>query len=163
MPYLKSVLAEAMARDGSLDAALSVISETLAQVERQGDGEAAETQLRSSIDCARQQQAKSWELRGSTTRAALLSERGEREAARMLLAPIYNSTTGSPKASTRTTSRRPTNFWSLWTDWASQNDAHAQHEVRVLNTRVRCRTFCCCQASHDAVTVRLPKIEHLVR
>ena len=43
-----------------------------------------------SIDWARRQQAKSWELRSSTTLAELLAERGQRDAARELLAPIYN-------------------------------------------------------------------------
>jgi predicted ATPase len=46
--------------------------------------------VRASIDCARQQQAKSWELRSSTTLAQLLAERGQREAARELLASIYS-------------------------------------------------------------------------
>jgi predicted ATPase len=53
-------------------------------------GSPAEAQLRSSIDCARQQQARSWELRCSTTLAALLAGRGQRDAARELLAPIYS-------------------------------------------------------------------------
>ena len=57
---------------------------------RQRRGPEAEVQLRASINCARQQQAKSWELRSSTTLAELLAERGQREAARELLAPIYN-------------------------------------------------------------------------
>ena len=49
---------------------------------RQGRAEEAEAQLRASIDCARQQHAKSWELRSSTTLARLLAERGQRDAAR---------------------------------------------------------------------------------
>ena len=57
---------------------------------RQGKGEEAETALRASIDWARQQQAKSWELRSSTTLAQLLVERGQRDAAREVLAPIYD-------------------------------------------------------------------------
>jgi len=56
---------------------------------RQGKAEEGEAQLRASIDCARQQQAKSWELRSSTTLAQLLAERGQRNGARELLAPIY--------------------------------------------------------------------------
>jgi predicted ATPase len=56
---------------------------------RQGKREQAEAQLRASIDWARQQQAKSWELRSSTTLAELLAKRGQRDAARELLAPIY--------------------------------------------------------------------------
>jgi hypothetical protein len=43
---------------------------------RQGSGEEAEAQLRTSIDYAREQQAKSLELRSSITLAELLAERG---------------------------------------------------------------------------------------
>jgi predicted ATPase len=57
---------------------------------RRGRLAEAETQLRASIDWARQQQARSWELRSATTLAELLAERGQRYAARELLAPIYN-------------------------------------------------------------------------
>ena len=111
IPYLKSALAEALALQGDLDAALHLIDECLEQIERpgwqervdlaevlrlkgwmlmrQGRGEEAEAQLRASIDCARQQQARSWELRSSTTLTQLLAERRQRDAARELLAPIY--------------------------------------------------------------------------
>jgi len=111
IPYLKSALAEALALQGDLDVALLLIDESLEQIERpgwqervdlaevlrlkgwmlmrQGKSQEAEAQLRASIDCARQQQAKSWELRSSTTLAQLLAERGQRDAARELLAPIY--------------------------------------------------------------------------
>jgi len=111
-PYLKSALAEALALQGDLDAALHLVDDSLQQIERprweervwlaevlrlkgwmlmrQGKREEAEVQLRASIDWARQQQAKSWELRSSTTLAELLAERGQRGAARELLAPIYN-------------------------------------------------------------------------
>jgi len=57
---------------------------------QQGKPEEAEAQLRASIEWARQQQAKSWELRSSTTLAELLVRRGQRDAARELLAPIYD-------------------------------------------------------------------------
>jgi predicted ATPase len=111
IPYLKSTLAEALALQGDLDAALRLIDESLEQIERPGwqerwhlaeilrlkgwvlmrqsRGEEAEMQLRASIDYARHQRAKSWELRSSTTLAELLAERGQRDAARELLAPIY--------------------------------------------------------------------------
>jgi predicted ATPase len=56
---------------------------------RQGRRTEAETQLRASIQYARRQQARSWELRSSKTLAELLIERGQRDAARELLAPIY--------------------------------------------------------------------------
>jgi tetratricopeptide (TPR) repeat protein len=111
-PYMKACLAEALALQGDLGAATQLIDEGLEQIERpgwqervhlaeilrlkgwmqmrQGRHEEAETQLRASIDWARQQQAKSWELRSSTTLAELLIQRGEYGAARQLLAPIYN-------------------------------------------------------------------------
>jgi len=57
---------------------------------RQGKSDEAVTQVRASIECARQQQAKSWELRSSTTLAELLAERGQRKVAYDLLAPVYN-------------------------------------------------------------------------
>lgn len=57
---------------------------------RQGRLAEAEAQLRASIDWARRQQARSWELRSSTTLAGLLAARSQRDAARDLLAPIYD-------------------------------------------------------------------------
>ena len=57
---------------------------------RQGRGDEAETALRASIDWARRQQAKSWELRSSTTLAELLIERRQRDAAREVLAPVHD-------------------------------------------------------------------------
>jgi predicted ATPase len=56
---------------------------------RRGRRTEAEAQLRTSIECARRQQARSWELRSSTTLAQLFVECAERDAARQLLAPIY--------------------------------------------------------------------------
>jgi tetratricopeptide (TPR) repeat protein len=112
IPYIKASLAEALALQGDLAGALRLIDECLEQIERpgwqervhvaeilrlrgwmlmrQGRLDEAETALRASINWAQQQQAKSWELRSSTTLAELLAERGDRDAARELLAPIYN-------------------------------------------------------------------------
>jgi hypothetical protein len=56
---------------------------------RSGLDAEAETQLRAAMTCAREQRARSWELRSATTLATLLSKRGQREAARELLSPIY--------------------------------------------------------------------------
>jgi class 3 adenylate cyclase len=111
VPYVKSALAEAVARQGDLGAALDLIDECLGQIERpagqerlwlaevlrlkgwmlmrQGRNQEAEAQLRASIECARAQQAKSWELRSATTLAGLLAHEGRRDAARDLLAPVY--------------------------------------------------------------------------
>ena len=112
IPYLKATLGEGLALQGDLNTALRLVNEGLEQIERpgwqerwhlaeilrlkgwmlmrQGRAEEAEVQLRSSIDYARHQQAKSWELRSSATLAELFASRGQREAARELLVPIYS-------------------------------------------------------------------------
>jgi tetratricopeptide (TPR) repeat protein len=111
VPFLKSALAEALALQEDLDRALRLIDECIEQIERpawhervwlpevlrlkgwmlmrQDRDEEAETHLRASIACAREQQARSWELRSSMTLAGLLMRRGQRDAARDLLSPIY--------------------------------------------------------------------------
>jgi hypothetical protein len=45
--------------------------------------------LRKALDVARDQQAKSWELRAATTLARLLASRGDRAEALALLTPIH--------------------------------------------------------------------------
>src|SRR5262249_42951363 len=94
IPYVKSALAEALALQGNLDEALVLIEECLEQAARpgwrershlaevlrlkgwmlmrKGLCEAAEASLRAAIDWAREQHAKSWELRGATTLGELL-------------------------------------------------------------------------------------------
>ena len=111
LPYLTSALAEALALAGDLDAGLRLLDDSLEQIERpgwhervwlaetlrlkgwvfmrQGKRVEAEAQLRASIERARRQRAKSWELRSATTLAELLIEGGRRDAALDLLAPIY--------------------------------------------------------------------------
>jgi tetratricopeptide (TPR) repeat protein len=111
LPYLKCALAEARSRQGEFEIGLRLLDECLDQIERpgwhervwlaevlrlkgwvlmrQGPRSEAKEQLLESIKCARRQQARSWELRSSTTLAELLIARGERDAARQLLAPIY--------------------------------------------------------------------------
>ena len=112
LPYLKGALAEALSRRGDVETGFHLLDECLDQIERPGWNERvwlaeilrlkgwvlmrqgrhteAETQLRASIQYARRQQARSWELRSSKTLAELLIERGQRDAARQLLAPIYD-------------------------------------------------------------------------
>jgi predicted ATPase len=51
--------------------------------------DAAES-LRTALDVARTQNAKSWELRATMSLAQLLAKQGRRDAARILLAEIYN-------------------------------------------------------------------------
>jgi hypothetical protein len=110
-PSTKSVLAEGMAQRGDLAGALVLIDEAIAQVERpgweerchypeilrirgrllalKGDPAGAERAYSASLDWARRQQAKSWELRTATSYARLLCDQGRAREAGALLAPIY--------------------------------------------------------------------------
>jgi predicted ATPase len=110
-PGTKSVLAEGMAQRGDLDGALDLLDEAIAQVERpgweercdyveilrirgrllalKGDPAEAERAYMASLDWARRQQAKSWELRTATSYARLIRDQGRVREAHDLLAPIY--------------------------------------------------------------------------
>ena len=107
-PHLGS-LALAHARAGQAEAALDLLSEALAAVEdmdermfeaelhriigdallsmqRQGE---AEVEFTRALAIARQQQAKSWELRAAMSLARLWRDQGKPQQARELLAPVY--------------------------------------------------------------------------
>jgi class 3 adenylate cyclase/predicted ATPase len=110
-PSLKSVLAEGRAQRGDLAGSLDLLNEAIAQVERpgweercyyakilqirgrllalKGDPAEAERAYNASLDWARRQQAKSWELRTATSYARLMCDEGRAGEARALLAPIY--------------------------------------------------------------------------
>lgn len=112
MPYMQAVLAEGLALSGDLDGGLSLIEDSLSQIARpgweecshlaevlrlkgwmlqqQGKLAAAEDNYLASLDVAREQQAKSWELRTSTSLARLWQSQGKRKEAYDLLAPVYN-------------------------------------------------------------------------
>ena len=116
-PYWKSVLAEGMAELGDFDGALQLIDEVIVQTERpgweerqyyaealrvkgwllsrKGDLEAAERAYIASLDWARKQQAKSWELRTATSYARLMRDQG-RSATPATCS--RRSTAGSPRA-----------------------------------------------------------------
>ena len=109
-PYLRTVLAKGMARLDDLDGALELVDKSIAQIERPGweervcyagilrlkgkvfslkDGlEGAERNYLASLYWAREQQAKSWELRASTSLARQWQAQGKRKQALELLAPI---------------------------------------------------------------------------
>ena len=53
------------------------------------DAAKAETYFERALDIARQQQAKSWELRASMSLARLWRDQGKVQQARELLAPVY--------------------------------------------------------------------------
>src|SRR4051794_10051207 len=56
----------------------------------QGDLDGAEQNYLASLDVARQQQAKSWELRAATNPARLWQQQGKIAEARQMLSEIYN-------------------------------------------------------------------------
>ena len=55
----------------------------------QPDAAKAEAHFERALAVARQQQAKSWELRAATSMARLWRDQGKPEQARELLAPVY--------------------------------------------------------------------------
>jgi predicted ATPase len=100
-----------MAHGGDLAGAFDLIDEVIAQAERpgweerwyyaeslrikgwllsrKGDRGGAERAYIASLDWARRQQAKSWELRTATGYARLIGDQGRVEEAYELLAPVY--------------------------------------------------------------------------
>jgi predicted ATPase len=104
-------LAEAYTKVGCLDEALCALTEALSIADRQEnrnceaemyrlkgelllkqqDSNPAEAQscFQRAIEIARDQRAKAWELRATTSLARLLASRGRREEARAMLAEIY--------------------------------------------------------------------------
>jgi predicted ATPase len=110
-PILYALSAQAMALTGDLDDAVQLIDEIIAQIERpgweervhyaeilrlkgwmlslKGEPEGAERNFLASLDWARRQQAKMWELRTSTSLARLWQSQGKRQDAYDLLAPVY--------------------------------------------------------------------------
>ena len=110
-PRAKSVLVEGMAQLGDLAGALVLIDEAIAQIERpgweerhyyaealrirgrllslKGDPAGAERAYIASLDWARTQQAKSWELRTATSYARLMRDQARAREAYELLAPVY--------------------------------------------------------------------------
>jgi predicted ATPase len=111
LPVYWSYLARANAELGRLETAWSYIGEAMSAVDAtketwwqsevhraageialkspQTDLTKAEVYFERSLAVARQQQAKSWELRAAMSMARLWREQGKRDEARELLAPVY--------------------------------------------------------------------------
>ncbi len=110
-PYFLALLAEASGKVGQIEDGLTVLAEALSVInisgERFYEGEIyrlkgelalalsqknqaeAETCFRQAVDIARQQSAKSLELRAAMSLCRLLQRQGEREEAQQMLAQIY--------------------------------------------------------------------------
>jgi class 3 adenylate cyclase/tetratricopeptide (TPR) repeat protein len=111
-PTQRALLAEAIALIGDLDGALRLLNEAIGQIEHpgweerhfyaealrlkgwvvslKGDPTGAEQTFLTSLDWARRQQAKMWELRTSSSLARLWQSQGRRQEAYELLAPVYD-------------------------------------------------------------------------
>jgi predicted ATPase len=109
LPRRLGFLAEGQAQAGQPEEGLGTLAEALALVEQtgeryweaelhrlkgelllmQGDEAEAEASFQKAIDVARRQQAKSWELRATTSLCRLWQEQGRIDEARHMLAEIY--------------------------------------------------------------------------
>ena len=110
-PYVLGLLAEAYGAGGHPDAGLHALAEALAVLDTTEvryyaaelsrlkgalllqqavpDAAQAEACFQQALDMARQQQAKSWELRAATSLARLWQQQAKRPEAHALLAPVY--------------------------------------------------------------------------
>jgi predicted ATPase len=110
-PLILCLLAESLRKAGRHDDALGALALGVARAEQQGqhyydaelhrlraeilldmDGNAveeAETLFHQSLEIARRQEAKTFELRAATSLARLWRRQGKRDAAHALLAPLY--------------------------------------------------------------------------
>ncbi len=111
-PFIRSRLGEALALSGDVDAGLAHVEAMLAQIDQpgwqershlaeilrlkgwmlslKGDQAGAERSYLASLNWARQQHARSWELRTATSLARLWKAQGRRKEGYDLLAPIYD-------------------------------------------------------------------------
>jgi predicted ATPase len=109
MPWYSSILARAYAELGQVDDAWRCVAEAMTAVETtkerwceaeihrmageialmQLDAPKAQSFFEQALAVARQQQAKSWELRAAMSLARLWRDQGKPQQARELLAPVY--------------------------------------------------------------------------
>lgn len=107
--FCLALLAEAYGKAGKIEEGLSVLPQALDAVEKtgerywaaelyrlkgelllmQGDETEAEASFGNAIGVARQQSAKSWELRATVSLSRLWQKQGKREEARQMLAEVY--------------------------------------------------------------------------
>jgi class 3 adenylate cyclase/tetratricopeptide (TPR) repeat protein len=108
--YLLALQAEGLALSGEVSKAWALVEESIARMEegeershlaealrlrgwlliQRGEPDAAEATLRRAIDVAHSQQARSWELRSTTTLARLLADQDRHAEAYAVLKPIHD-------------------------------------------------------------------------
>jgi len=76
-------------RDAWYHAEVNRVGGEIALKSPESDAAKAETYFERALAIARQQQAKSWELRAAMSMARLWRDQGKRKEARELLAPVY--------------------------------------------------------------------------
>jgi predicted ATPase len=83
------------------EAEVSRVAGEIALKSPEPDAAKAETYFERALTVARQQEAKSWELRAAMSMARLWRDQGKRNEARELLAPVYGWFTDQVKPSAR--------------------------------------------------------------
>ena len=76
-------------KEACYEAELNRAAGEIALMSPEPDAAKAEAYFERALAVARQQQAKSWELRAAMSMARLWRDQGKREEARELLAPVY--------------------------------------------------------------------------
>ena len=76
-------------KEGWWEAEVNRIAGEIALMGAQNDSAKAEAHFKRALTVARQQQAKSWELRAAMSLARLWRDQGKVQQARELLAPVY--------------------------------------------------------------------------
>jgi predicted ATPase len=108
--YHRTALVDALLLRGEVEEALPIVRDGLARCQTlldrfheaelhrlegellrlRGDEAGAEAAFRAALEVAGRQSAKSYELRAAMSHARLLRDQGKRDAARELLAPVYD-------------------------------------------------------------------------
>ena len=87
--FSEAMMAVERTKETWFEAEVNRVAGEVALMPSEPDTAKAETYFNRALTVARQQQAKSWELRAAMSLARLLREQGKVQQARRLLAPVY--------------------------------------------------------------------------
>ncbi len=85
----EATLAAEKTKETWLEAEVNRVAGEIALMQPEPDAAKAEAYFERSLKVAREQQAKSWELRAAMSMSRLWRDQGKRDEARDLLAPVY--------------------------------------------------------------------------